>query len=259
MTKRYMVASLAACLVGYTAGASAMDPAAVVRQPLGKVFVSQGKAMTLAQEGMPLYTGNRVITVSGGRAEVAYSDGCVLALPENSLLAVKGANQCQRGQAQVRATSSFQSARIGQAGSTDEVAKIGKVEGAGFVGRSPAEPGMLLFKGNLVRAGANGKLVIKYSNGCETTVEANQSLEIGDPPNCRAAGADDSGGVAPIGVAGAGGGGAGAGVGVGVGAGVGAGLGTGGLIVAGALGAGVIAAAAKTGDDDPESPANPSN
>jgi len=115
MMKRYITTSLAVCLVGYAAGARAMDPAAVVRQPQGKVFISQGSAMALAQDGMPLYAGNRVIAVSGGRAEVAYSDGCVVALPENSLLAVKGADQCRLGQAQVRATSSFQSARIGQA------------------------------------------------------------------------------------------------------------------------------------------------
>ena len=115
MLKRYMTTGLAACLVGYALGASAMDAAAVLRQSQGKVFVSQGAAMTLAQPGMSLYAGNRVITVSGGRAEIAYSDGCVVALPENSLLAVKSSNQCRLGQTQVRATSGFQSARIGQA------------------------------------------------------------------------------------------------------------------------------------------------
>ncbi|MFO1422314.1 MAG: hypothetical protein U1F70_01475 [Candidatus Competibacteraceae bacterium] len=100
---------------GKAAGAGAVEPTAVVRQLQGKVFVSQGSAMVLAQEGMPLYAGNRVITVSGGRTEVAYADGCVVALLENSLLAVKGSDQCRLGQFQVRATGGFQNARIGQA------------------------------------------------------------------------------------------------------------------------------------------------
>ncbi len=117
MMKRYITTTLVACLAGYAAGASALEPSAVVRQPQGKVFISQGSAMTLAQEGMSLYAGNRVIAVSGGRAEIAYTDGCVVALPENSLLAVKGSNQCRVGQAQIRATGGFRNARIGQAGS----------------------------------------------------------------------------------------------------------------------------------------------
>ncbi|MDS4058812.1 MAG: hypothetical protein RKP73_09585 [Candidatus Contendobacter sp.] len=116
----------------------------MLRQSQGKVFVSQGSAMTLAREGMPLYAGNRVITVSGGRAEVVYLEGCVVALPENSLLAVRGSDQCRLGQSQVRATGGFQSARIGQAppassGGTDgAVADLKRLKGSVLLNEAPA-------------------------------------------------------------------------------------------------------------------------
>lgn len=116
----------------------------MLRQPQGKVFISQGSAMALAQEGMPLYAGNRVITISGGRAEIAYADGCVVALPENSLLAVKGVNQCRLGQAQIRATGGFQSARIGQAppassgGADGAVADLKRLKGNVLLNEAPA-------------------------------------------------------------------------------------------------------------------------
>ncbi|MDG4550517.1 MAG: hypothetical protein P9F19_14320 [Candidatus Contendobacter sp.] len=139
-----MLASLVAGLAGYAADTSAMESAAVLRQPQGRVFVSQGSAMTLAQEGMPLYAGNRVIAVSGGRAEIAYAEGCVVALPENSLLAVKGSEQCRLGQAQVRATGGFQNARIGQAppapsGGTDSaIADLKRLQGSVLLNEAPA-------------------------------------------------------------------------------------------------------------------------
>ena len=246
MKKRYLTTSLVACLVGYAAGASAMDPVAVLRQPQGKVFISQGSAMATAQEGMPLYAGNRVITVSGGRAEVAYADGCIVALPENSLLAVKGVDQCRLGQAQVRATGGFQNARIGQAGplaSNEATAEIRQMKGSGGVGQSKAAPGMRLFKGNKVAAGSDSQVVIRYSNGCEVTVQANQSLVIDVPPvDCAVAGADGATGT------GTGVGGTGAGAGIG---------GTGALIVGGAFGASMIGAI--LADDSEDRAASPAN
>jgi hypothetical protein len=144
MMKRYVTTGLVVCLAGCAAGASAMEPAAVLRQSQGRVFVSQGSAMTLAQEGMPLYAGNRVIAVSGGRAEIAYAQGCVVTLPENSLLAVKGSEQCRLGQAQVRATGGFQNARIGQAppaasGGTDgAIADLRRLQGSVLLNEAPA-------------------------------------------------------------------------------------------------------------------------
>lgn len=243
MNKGCLKSGLTVLLGGMTLMAWAADPVAVLRQPQGRVFVSQGKVMAPAQEGLPLQTGNRVLTVAGGRAEIAYPDGCVVALPENSLLAIKGTDQCRLGQARVRATGGFQNARIGQAGpiaSNEATAQIRQVEGSGVVGQSKAAPGMRLFKGNKVTAGSDSQVVIRYSNGCEVTVQANRSLVIDVPPvDCAVAGAD--------GAAGTGAGGAGVG-GTGVG-GAGA-LSTGGLIVGGAFGASVIGAILVDDDED---------
>ena len=233
MNKGCLKSGLTVLLGGMTLMAWAADPVAVLQQPQGKVFVSQGKVMAPVQQSLPLYAGNRVIVASGGRAEIAYPDGCVVALPENSLLAVKGADQCRLSQAQVRATGGFQNARIGQAGpiaSNEATAEIRQLEGSGVVGQSKAAPGMPLFKGNKVTAGSDSQVVIRYSNGCEATIEANQSLEIGDPPICEAAGALAGGG---------------AGVGM---------AGTGTLIVGGAFAASTLGAILAGGNESPASP-----
>jgi hypothetical protein len=223
MNKGCLKLGLTALLGGMTLMAWAADPVAVLQQPQGKVFVSQGKVMAPVQQSLPLYPGNRVIVASGGRAEIVYTDGCMVALPENSLLAIQGADQCRLSQAQVRATGGFQKARIGQAGpiaSNEATAEIRQVEGSGVVGQSRAAPGMRLFKGNKVTAGSDSQVVIRYSNGCEVTVEANQSLVIDVPPVDCAVG------------------------------------GTGALIVGGAFVASVGAAILADEDDDDASPAN---
>ncbi len=108
--------ALALALAGYAAGAGALEPSAVLRQPQGRVFVGQTTTMGLARDGLPLYAGNRVVAVAGGRVEVVYPDGCAVAVPENGLLAVGGAEQCRKGQARVRTIDGFQDTRIGQAG-----------------------------------------------------------------------------------------------------------------------------------------------
>ena len=244
MNKGCLKSGLTVLLGGMTLMAWAADPVAVLRQPQGKVFVSQGKVMAPVQQSLPLYAGNRVIVASGGRAEIAYPEGCVVALPENSLLAVKGVDQCRLGQAQVRATGGFQNARIGQAGplaSNEATAEIRQMKGSGVVGQSKAAPGMRLFKGNKVAAGSDSQVVIRYSNGCEVTVQANQSLVIDVPPvDCAVAGADGATGT-------------GTGVGsTGAGAGIG---GTGALIVGGAFGASVIGAI--LADDSEDRAASP--
>lgn len=150
MNKGCLKSGLTALLGGMTLMAWAADPVAVLRQPQGRVFVSQGKVMAPAREGMALQAGNRVITVAGGRVEIAYPDGCVVALPENSLLAIKGTDQCRLGQARVRATGGFQNARIGQAGPiASNEAGAGGAGGAGAVSA-----------GGLIVGGALGASVI---------------------------------------------------------------------------------------------------
>ena len=155
MNKGCLKSGLIALLGGMTLMAWAADPVAVLRQPQGRVFVSQGKVMAPAREGMALQAGNRVITVAGGRAEIAYPDGCVVALPENSLLAIKGTDQCRLGQARVRATGGFQNARIGQAGPiASNEAGADDAAGAGAGGAGAVSTG------GLIGGGAVGASVI---------------------------------------------------------------------------------------------------
>lgn len=116
MKIQVMTASLVLALAGYAAEAGALEPSAVLRQMQGRVFVGQTTTMELARDGLPLYAGNRVVAVAGGQAEVVYSDGCAVAVPENSLLVVEGPRQCRQGRVRVRTIDGFQDTRIGQAG-----------------------------------------------------------------------------------------------------------------------------------------------
>lgn len=184
MMKRYITTTLAVCLAGYATGASALDPSAVVRQPQGKVFISQGSAMTLAQEGMPLYAGNRVIAVSGGRVEIAYADGCVVALPENSLLAVKGSNQCRLGQAQIRATGGFRNARIGQAGSLSSsgssdnvIADLKRLQGSVLLNEAPARNNQDARRDDQIVTDKESQVAVLF-RGCEVEVGPQEQVTV---------------------------------------------------------------------------------
>ena len=130
MKMRYAMMGLTIGLAGYAAGASAIEPSAVLQQAKGQVFIGQTTAMAKAQQGMPLYAGNRVVAAAGGRAKIVYPNGCTVALQENSVLTVGGPDQCKAGQAVVHRVGGFQNARIGQAGpvtSNNSVATVQQV------------------------------------------------------------------------------------------------------------------------------------
>jgi hypothetical protein len=112
---RYTRVGLTLTLAGYVAvAASAAVPSATLKQLQGRVLVGHDTAMKTAQEGMPLYPGNRLVAVAGGGAQVVYVNGCTVALPANSVLTIGGADQCRAGRALVRTTAGFQSKAIGQ-------------------------------------------------------------------------------------------------------------------------------------------------
>jgi hypothetical protein len=108
MKTRYNDVWLAMTLAVCATAAGAVEPSATLRQPQGRVFVDQSPAMWPGRDEMPLYPGNRVITVMGGGGEVVYVDGCTVTLPENSLLVIGCAPQCRAGLAVVRTAASFQ-------------------------------------------------------------------------------------------------------------------------------------------------------
>ena len=118
MRKLLAKAGWSALLAGISVAAWAADPVAVLQQPQGKVFVGQGNSMVLAQPGMAVYPGNRVVTAADGQVSVVYTAGCTLPVSANSLLTVKGAEQC-KGKASgavagARNVRGFTSPAIGQ-------------------------------------------------------------------------------------------------------------------------------------------------
>lgn len=194
MNVRYATTSLALVLVGYAAGAGAGagEPSALLRQPQGRVFVGQTAAMQPARPGMPLYAGDRVVAVSGGRAEVVYPDGCAVEVPGGSLLAVRGPEQCRTGQARIRAVEGFQNPRIGQAGplpargstgSEGPKAVLNQPRGNVAVGQNggtmPAEPNMTVFADNrIIVKGADSRVTLIFDDRCSVTLEGEQNVLI---------------------------------------------------------------------------------
>lgn len=120
---------------------------------------------------------------------MVYADGCTISLPANSLLAIGGSDQCQTGQAVAHAVGGFQDPRIGQAGplksSRKPTATIRQISGTGTVDQLRAVRGMRLYKSNKITAGANSRIVVRYSNNCEDVVEAGKSLVIRNQPSCK--------------------------------------------------------------------------
>lgn len=168
----------------------ANEPVAVVRQSQGKVFVSQGSAMTPAHEGMSLYGGNRVV-VAGGQAEIVYSDGCVVTLSANSLLAVKGgAAQCGWRQAQARATGGFRKSLIGQGGALPSttvddgmIADLRRPTGGVLVdqkGREiPGRHNMSVRRDDRLVTAKDGNVIVSF-RGCEVQVGPQQRVTVDD-------------------------------------------------------------------------------
>ena len=82
-------------LLGCAAVAGGATPSAKLQLPERKVFVGAGSGMVRARDGMPLYAGNRVITAAGAKAEIVYSDSCILHLSEDRRLDIASADQCR--------------------------------------------------------------------------------------------------------------------------------------------------------------------
>ena len=262
MKIQVMTASLVLALTGYAAEAGALEPSAVLRQMQGRVFVGQTTTMELARDGLPLYAGNRVVAVAGGQAEVVYSDGCAVAVPENSLLVVEGPRQCRQGRVSVRTIDGFQDTRIGQAGPLPAaaggdkwVARLDRPKGGVSVilqENGKWEPGlqdMDVQSVTRLTTTKNGEVTVVF-DGCDVYIGPNEDVKIEDlKDRCK------GGALAGTGTTGAGAGGAGAGAGAGAGVAA-AGAVNGGIIVAG-LGAGMVVAAIVHDNDQDTGSASP--
>ena len=143
---------VAAALAAVTVVAGAAEPAALLQQPQGKVFVSQGSAMVPVREGMAVAAGSRVVSLEGSQVNVTYADGCVLALPANSMLVLGQTRKCAQDLAAIRAVDGFQAERIGQVPQQPRTvaAQIPNAVTGAKVNTKPVVNGMKLFKGDHV-------------------------------------------------------------------------------------------------------------
>lgn len=98
MTAR-ILASAGILLAGmFTTGMAQADAASLASlvSASGKVLVDQGKGFVTARPGMTLNDKDRVITLNGSAAAVAFADGCVSKLDSNNLLTIDRQAGCDK-------------------------------------------------------------------------------------------------------------------------------------------------------------------
>lgn len=97
--KKITGVAAAITLVGTMGAAHAAEPLqiAALTNVDGKVLIHKGKDYTVAKAGSTLVEGDRVITLKGSKADVAFSEGCVTSLKENAVLAIGGVDVCATG------------------------------------------------------------------------------------------------------------------------------------------------------------------
>jgi len=97
--KKITGVAAAITLVGAMGAAHAAEPlqVAALTNVDGKVLIHKGKDYTVAKTGSTLVEGDRVITLKGSKADVAFSEGCVTSLTENAVLAIGGVDVCATG------------------------------------------------------------------------------------------------------------------------------------------------------------------
>lgn len=95
--------------------AFAVEPAATLSAQEGTVLVNPGDEFITATEAQALQAGDRVMVMAGGRAEITFADGCVLPLPEGSMLDVPAVSTCADATARVQKIGpSFAEAEAGE-------------------------------------------------------------------------------------------------------------------------------------------------
>ncbi|NMG16663.1 hypothetical protein [Aromatoleum bremense] len=114
----------------------------------GKVLIHKGKDYTVAKAGSTLLEGDRVITLKGSKADVAFTKGCVTNLKENAVLAIGGVDVCATGPLSANPEPAKYAAAIG----APQNPGASNLPGSGLGGLSS---GMgALIGGGLVLAGA---------------------------------------------------------------------------------------------------------
>lgn len=87
-------ATLSLLTAFFAASAFAVEPVASLDGIQGTVLVNQGEKFVTADPGMSLASGDRILVMVGGQANLAFADGCGLPLQSGSLTTVPAASTC---------------------------------------------------------------------------------------------------------------------------------------------------------------------
>ncbi len=104
---------LASAAIAFGTMARAETLAGSLKETQGKVLVNAGNGYELAQPGMLLKLGDRVLTLQGGSAVVAQVDGCVTRLAENTAFTLQEPSLCNGGVNTLRQIGPYYAQAIG--------------------------------------------------------------------------------------------------------------------------------------------------
>lgn len=84
----------------------------------GTVLVNQGEKFVTADEGQSLRAGDRVLTMDGAKANIGFTDGCVLAVEAGSSVVVPERSTCAGAVAQTVSVNSQVAQAVGTVAKT---------------------------------------------------------------------------------------------------------------------------------------------
>jgi hypothetical protein len=103
---------------------------ASITNSTGMVLVNQGKYYSIAQPGQTLNAGDRLMTLAGASASIAYNDGCVQEVKPNSKLVFQSATECSSKTAMIQTVGPHYAAL----GATQSDAVVDGAAGGGAAG-----------------------------------------------------------------------------------------------------------------------------
>ncbi len=134
---------LASAAIAFGTTARAETLAGSLKEMQGKVLVNAGNGYELAQPGMLLKLGDRVLTLQGGSAVVVQVGGCVTRLAENTAFTLQEPSLCNGGVNTLRQIGPYYAQAIGapQPGETMTDVPLEVPAAAPEVPEPEAEPG----------------------------------------------------------------------------------------------------------------------
>lgn len=92
---------------------------ATIAKSEGMVLVNQGKYYVTARPGQQLSVGDRIMTMAGASASIAYKDGCVQQLKPNNKLVFNSVAECSTKTAKIQSVGPHYAALGGGDGDGD--------------------------------------------------------------------------------------------------------------------------------------------